>query len=460
VDSTYTTEKNKIASAGAWITLLDIALSGYTTLRYTSDNTGPGTVWPTGGNVYTRMPFSVDDVHVSTSGAFPQYKLVIGELDPEGTLRTQIKASRGMVHGTVRLRVVHSSHLTVTTGAVDELAEILDCSVTLDAVVFTIGLPSLLDKRFPRDRYSADFCRHMYGGALCRYTLPGVNLASSQVRFEAGTDYHTIRVDDGGLLAFFDNTPGSRVCPGDLITNGNMEYGIKGGIWTGGGHIIGWDTWGGGAAKRDWVDNQHKYDTHCYYHIGSTTKSGISQTIDVVGGEQYTLSCWVKLASPPLTLRLMTLVGTTYYSDPAIATSGWQKLELTVTPTSANNGKMTVWIGGTGWAWFDAVCVVSGSTPDDYIQRQLSTNAGFTLSGSSINNGTMIANKDEEITDTFVRVCTDDVRANVFTDEAAGAAITLQLGYNECDHTLTACKLRNNAQNFGASPGMSGGVYG
>jgi len=302
LDASYITEQNKISSSGAWIWLLEIAITDDITLRYANDNSNK--VWPSvGGNTYSKMPIAMDDVSVSTSGEFPTYTLQIGDVDLDGGLRTYVYSLGGLVGYTVRLRVVHSAHLDLTTPAIDEMMEILNCEVTAGAIVFTVGLPSLLSKRFPRDKYLPAFCRNKFGGALCRYVQPSYSYTGTDISFVAGADYNQINVAGGTLL------------------------------------------------------------NSVFSHAAGTTVNNRNDT-------------------------------------------------------------------------------------------------GFTVSGSASNDGFFLAKSAELVTQTYVRVFTEADKMRAFYAESAGAEITIQLGYNACDHTLEACKLRNNSQNYGGSPGIAGGMYG
>ncbi len=204
LNTAYITEQNKIASSGAWIWLLEIATPNLSTLRYANNNSN--ITWPTGSNTYSRISFTMDDISESTSGKFPEYRLLIGDVTTDSTLRTRIKANSGLVGSTVRLLVVHSDHLDVTTPAVDELTEILNCELTAEAVIFTIGIPSLLGRRFPRDRYVPSFCRHKFAGGLCQYVQPARSRLSLQISFVpgvsgvSGIQYNTIQCANGNLI--------------------------------------------------------------------------------------------------------------------------------------------------------------------------------------------------------------------------------------------------------------------
>jgi len=315
----YTEEQNKIASSGAWIWLLGIYTVGQTpdTLRFTNNNAD--IVFPTvGGNTYLKMPFSMDDIIESTSGKFPEYTLQIGDVDLASTLRTRIKATSGLVGSSVRLMVVHSDHLTLATPAIDEIAEILSCEVTASAVLLSIGFPSMLSRRFPRDRYVPSFCRHKFGGALCRYVQPAYSRTTNNISFEAGDEegdkdirYSIIRISSGRLIEdVFSGAPGA-------------------------------------------------YD------------------------RSY--------------------------------------------------------------------------TPSRY---RLTNNTGFLVSGSLYNDGWFLANSYHLVNQLWVKVFMEADGARPFVAEPAGKLITIQLGYDGCDHTLEACALRDNTQNYGGSPGIAGGMYG
>ncbi len=315
LNAAYITEQNKIASSGAWIRLLEIATAGLTpvTLYYANNNE----VVSWGGEQYQPISFSMDDVSFSTSGVFPEYKLSIGDVALNSDLRTRIKSNSGLVGSTIRLMVVHSDHLDLTTPAIDETAEILNCELTAEAVIFTVGIPSLLSRRFPKDRYVPGFCRHKFGLALCQYVQSSFSLTSIHISFGLGVagipgeQYNTIRKSNGRLIEdLFKNAPGA-------------------------------------------------YD-------------------------------------------------------------------FSTTPAT----------------W------------------DLDSDTVFTISGSLHNDGWFIANNFHTVADTYVRVFMEADKARPFVEEAAGELITMQLGYNDCDHTLEACKLRNNTQNYGGSPGIAGGVYG
>jgi len=466
MNSAYVTEANKISGSGAWIWLLEIATGSWPAiLRYTNNN--DDVVWA--GNGYTSMPFTIDDVNVSTSGAFPEYTLYVGDVDTAGALHTYIRAGGGLVGNAVHLMVVHSEHLAVTTAAVDEITEILSCELGVSVITFKLGMPSLLSRRLPRDRYAPSYCRHKFGGALCQYSIPTEKVVSNQVLFVpmGAYDYDIISVLDGGLLNLFDDAPGLRYSDGNLITNGGFESIIPESLagWHGTGHYYGWETWGSTSTTTRYVTvEKAKFDTHSLLIQCNTSTGGVYQIISVTAGKTYTLSCWVFVrhttGAGAYGVRMRTEVTPGLgYTEAYSTYGGWIQLSLTVTPTT---NQLTIWLGGHGQAFFDGVSVVEGSVVADYTQRLLINDIGFIVSGSASNDGEFLTWGLIDIRDTSVRVrhLSSYATDRVFVAESAGNEVTLTLGYIGCDHTLAACRIRSNSQNFGGSPGIRGGVYG
>jgi len=477
MDAALVLEQNKIASSGAWIWLLEIAIAGTdTVLRYTNDNAVGGTpsqlytTW--NGHNYWSMPFTMDDVVVSTDGKFPEYRLQIGEVDLDGAIRGWVGTNAGLVGSTVRLMVVHSAHLDLTTPAVDELAEILNCEVTAGAVVFILGIPSLLSRRFPRDKYVPGYCRHKFGGALCRYVQPTHQRKTSNISFIPGVvtgdpdiEYNTIYSSDGGLITdLFSHAPGSMVSPNSLVLNGGFEDGVVGGT------KFGWDSTGypnyWEALKSSsvfWSSTVSKYGNYsCFYH-NSSNSDAIKQTINLTPGVTYTFSFWAVIAiqDPKATFKMFVIIGGhrygIYVHDDVI---GWARYTRTLTVPADSDGVTDIVFAGRSSVYVDGVCAVVGSTGGDFTGYGLSKDTGFTVSGSVSNDGFFLANMYHAVNELYVRVFMEDAGVKPFVAESAGAPITIRLGYDQCNHTLGACKLRNNTQNYGGSPGITGGMYG
>ena len=166
--STGITEKNTLDNSGAWIILLDVDLTvlGSTIFHWTSNN--GNITWPTtGGTLYGARPIEVGEIQESVGGKIPSIPLRIS--DVERMYAPYLVAFGGMQGATVRLRVVHSKHLSEVTPEVDETFSIVESKLDQQWIEFTLGSVDPLGRRFPRDRYVASMCRHGYKGALCLY---------------------------------------------------------------------------------------------------------------------------------------------------------------------------------------------------------------------------------------------------------------------------------------------------
>ncbi len=317
MDPLYIDESNKIASPYAWIWLMEIASPGYSTpLRFTSNNVD--TTW--NGNTYTRVPFTFDDVTVSTSGEFPEFKVQVGEVGLSSAFQARYHATGGFIDNTVKLDLVHSDHLALTDPATTVYADILSSDLAAEAVILHIGIPNLLSRRFPRDRYIPAYCRHKFKGALCQYIQPTFTMTSDDVTFQT--------------IAYTAGHPVDRILIGDQV--GGINNLVRRIFWRSEPH---------GSGDRDAFWNLFK-DT------------------------------------------------------------------------------------------------------------------GFTVSGSLYNDGFFLADKFYQVFPTYVLVKTGDESGRDIVPEANSTRVTITLGYNQCDHTLEACRLRDNSQNYGGSPGIAGGIYG
>ncbi len=112
---------------------------------------------------------SFGDVQENLQGGLPRIDMRISNLDT--TLNAAINLYDGLRGASVVVYVVPSDTITGTPADVAELTEIFEIiETTADNqwIAFTLGYADPLGKRFPRDRYTATACRHVYKGAFCR----------------------------------------------------------------------------------------------------------------------------------------------------------------------------------------------------------------------------------------------------------------------------------------------------
>lgn len=182
-------EKNKLQGSGPWITLLELVLPDATTIRV-CDNLSDVT-WPaTGGYLWQAFPFELDVVANSPRGELPSVALRISNVTR--IIQGYLESADGAIGAVVTLRVVHASHLDLTTPELMETFDVTAAAADATWVTATLGAANPLLCRFPRHRYLRDHCRWIYKSAECAYsgelttckrTLADCRLHSNTVRF-------------------------------------------------------------------------------------------------------------------------------------------------------------------------------------------------------------------------------------------------------------------------------------
>lgn len=166
IPATAKTKKNLIATAGAWLVLVDVDYGGSNIVRYVNNQENV----TFGGNTYTAQPFLLSPANESIKGELPRTTISI--YDPDLTLRTVLQNNDGLSGGTITIYRVYYE-----TAAVPVDSDVVFTSTILDSrwddaqsmVVFAVGISTPLTFRFPRSRYISSICRHKFRFGFCRY---------------------------------------------------------------------------------------------------------------------------------------------------------------------------------------------------------------------------------------------------------------------------------------------------
>jgi len=163
-------EKNKLASDGAWIILLEINLESVDTIRICRNT--ENIVW--NGHTWTAFSFELDDRTESAMGEIPSITIRVSNV--LRTIEYYLQQGNGGVGAEVIVRVVHSKHLDLTEPELEEHFEVLHTKSDAMWVHFILGAPNPMLGRFPRPRYIPNFCRfaaaRQFKGEGCGYTGP------------------------------------------------------------------------------------------------------------------------------------------------------------------------------------------------------------------------------------------------------------------------------------------------
>lgn len=144
-------EKNKLASAGAWLILLKIVLSDSTVIRICKNNVN--ITWDS--QTWIAFPFDLDD-KTEEAGEHSILNINIG--NASRVMNTYMEQYSGMVGSSVTLYIVHSDNLSNTTPEVEEEFEITSSSADSVWATFVLSAPSLLRVNFPQRRYIKNWC--------------------------------------------------------------------------------------------------------------------------------------------------------------------------------------------------------------------------------------------------------------------------------------------------------------
>ena len=152
-------EKNKLASSGAWIVLLEIGLT--TIVRLASSN--EDIAWD--GETWQAFPFELSTVSETGKGEIPA--VIVKVSNVTGEIQQLLEASDG-AHGTSGVIRVINTEASTATECEFEQAYILESSQYDDMhVSFNLTGSNCLTRRVPRRRYLKNFCPFVYGGTEC-----------------------------------------------------------------------------------------------------------------------------------------------------------------------------------------------------------------------------------------------------------------------------------------------------
>jgi lambda family phage minor tail protein L len=168
LSSAAITEKNKLASDGVWLVLLEIRLPSTEVIRVVRNN--QDIVWPaSGGNTYAAFPFEIDTLSDLKPGEVPSLAIKVSNVTR--ALTPYLESGQGGVGAEVYLRVVHSEHLDITDPEIELVFKCVGCSADSMWATFELGASNPYSRRFPGNRILKNFCRYKrFKGPRCGYS--------------------------------------------------------------------------------------------------------------------------------------------------------------------------------------------------------------------------------------------------------------------------------------------------
>ncbi len=156
-------EKNKLATPSAWLVLLDITLPDSTVLRFV--NNTENIVFQ--GNTYTAINFNLEPSKSSGTGQIPTVQLSISNVTR--IIQAYLESLDGAVDSDVQITVVNSAYLSENYAELQMLFSILSTKANAYYVIFELGMPNPLRKRFPPHRFIGNHCNWKFLSAECNY---------------------------------------------------------------------------------------------------------------------------------------------------------------------------------------------------------------------------------------------------------------------------------------------------
>lgn len=164
-------EKNKLNAKDPWLVLLDIDLNNPTGADpptiYVANNTEDVEYL---GNTYQASKFSLETAKQDSKGRIVPTTLKIANIN--SLIREYVEEFDGGNGSAVKVTFVNAGHLTETDYSELELNfSSLSCFVSVKWITFTLGGPSLLNRRYPLDKYLPSHCNWQFGSAECSYVI-------------------------------------------------------------------------------------------------------------------------------------------------------------------------------------------------------------------------------------------------------------------------------------------------
>lgn len=153
-------EKNKIATDGVWLMLLELQLNNGDVIRLVN-NTEDITFR---GDTYIAFPFTIEEI--SEDGKeLPNVQLQVS--NATGTIQRLVEVHNGLGDTAVKIRVINTNVPNVSE--VEENFIVTGSSADNTWVNFTLGTDFSQSRRFPPTRVMKDYCPFKFKGVECGY---------------------------------------------------------------------------------------------------------------------------------------------------------------------------------------------------------------------------------------------------------------------------------------------------
>jgi len=142
------------------------------------------------GKEWKGFNFSIGLIEESSDGGIPTTSLAVCNVTQY--LQPLLEAHEGFIDATITIIIVHADLLEEDYAELEQTFDVIAPHLDADIVVFQLGAPSLLRRRYPSNRTFSDLCSYKfkdfrcgYSGndELCNHRLVDCRLKNNSVRF-------------------------------------------------------------------------------------------------------------------------------------------------------------------------------------------------------------------------------------------------------------------------------------
>jgi lambda family phage minor tail protein L len=157
-------KKNKLATADPWLVFLDIELDASHKYYFVANNEDVTFL----ARTYTAFPFDIEAADISNKGEIPSVQLKVANVTK--VIHRVIENLDGAVGAKVTIHVANTQYLELDMSELDLEYSVISTSASAEWLIFTLGAPNPLRRRFPPHRFGAESCRWEFKSIECGYS--------------------------------------------------------------------------------------------------------------------------------------------------------------------------------------------------------------------------------------------------------------------------------------------------
>lgn len=167
LSQTIIAAKNELNQSDPWLSFIKVTMPDDTNVFLVNNN--ENITWPTGGQLYTALPFKLSSRRFSNDSAVPG--LTIQVTNATKALVPYLEQFQGFSGAEIELNIVNTGHLDEDYSELTVKFKVVGTDVDVNWVTFKLGVENPLRQRFPLYTFMAGMCNWAghFKGAECQY---------------------------------------------------------------------------------------------------------------------------------------------------------------------------------------------------------------------------------------------------------------------------------------------------